>query len=59
MLYHLLDRALLSNDKQNVLELSDAQKIFGYFDKSYLMKILNIYSMGDQLNTLRIYRKCL
>ena len=39
----LLDRALLSNDNEKKLELSDLQKIFGYFDKSHLIKTFKIY----------------
>ena len=33
----LLDRALLSLDKDKELDLNSAQKIFGYFDKSQLI----------------------
>ena len=52
----LLDRALLSNNKQNKMELSEAQKIFGYFDKAYLIKIFGYLFEGDDTNTLQIYR---
>ena len=52
----LLDRALLSNDKEKRLELSDAQKIFGYFDKSHLIKIFKYILKGDQNKTLEAYK---
>ena len=52
----LLDRALLSNDKEKRLELSDVQKIFGYFDKSHLIKIFEYILIGDQNKTLEAYK---
>ena len=52
----LLDRALLSNDKEKRLELSDVQKIFGYFDKSHLIKIFEYILKGDQNKTLEAYK---
>ena len=52
----LLDRALLSNDINKKLELSDLQKIFGYFDKSYLIKLFENIFTGDQNKTLDAYR---
>ena len=52
----LLDRALLSNDIGKKLELSDAQKIFGYFDKFHLIKIFEYVLKGDQNKTLEAYR---
>ena len=52
----LLDRALLSNDKEKRLELSDVQKIFGYFDKSHLIKIFKYILKGDQNKTLEAYK---
>ena len=52
----LLDRALLSNDKEKRLELSDVQKIFGYFDKSYLIRIFEYILKGDQNKTLETYK---
>ena len=36
----LLDRALLSLNEENELDLSGAQKIFGYFDKSQLINLI-------------------
>ena len=53
----LLDRALLSNDNEKKLELSDVQKIFGYFDKSHLIKIFENILKGNQNETLEAYKK--
>jgi len=53
----LLDRALLSNDKDKQLTISDAQKIFGYFDKYHLIELFDYIFKGDQNKTLEIYRK--
>ena len=52
----LLDRALLSNNSDKKLELSDIQKMFGYTDKSYLIELLKYVFKGDQKKTLEIYR---
>ncbi len=53
----LLDRALLSNDKTKVLELEDAQKIFGCFDKSNLITLFQAIFKGDQEKLLNIYKQ--
>ena len=53
----LLDRALLSIDSDKELNLSDAQKIFGYFDKSQLINLLTLILHGDQNKVIEIYRK--
>ncbi len=53
----LLDRALLSNDNEKKLELSDVQKIFGYFDKSHLINIFENILKGNQKETLEAYKK--
>ena len=52
----LLDRALLSNQIEKRLELSDHQKIFGYFEKSYLVELFENIFIGNQQKTLDIYR---
>ena len=39
----LLDRILISQSNNKELDLKFAQKIFGYFDKSYLIDYLNYY----------------
>ena len=38
----LLDRGLLSLDKEEELDLKTAQKIFGYFDKSQLIELFKL-----------------
>jgi len=52
----LLDRALLSLDKDKELDLKTAQKIFGYFDKSQLIEMFNSILKGDQKKVIEIYR---
>ena len=52
----LLDKALLSVEKNKELDLKTAQKIFGYFDKSNLIQIFETIFKGDQAHTLEIYR---
>ena len=53
----LLDRALLSIDNEKELDLSAAQKIFGYFDKSQLIELFKIILQGDQDKVIEKYRK--
>ncbi len=53
----LLDRALLSLDKDKELDLNLAQKIFGYFDKSQLIDLFELILKGDETKALEIYRK--
>ena len=53
----LLDRGLLSLNKKKELDLSEAQKIFGYFDKSQLIEIFDLVLQGDEKKVLEIYRK--
>ena len=53
----LLDRALLSLDSKKELDLNAAQKIFGYFDKSQLIDLLNLILKGDQNKVIKNYRK--
>ena len=52
----LLDRALLSQNKELKLDLKKAQKIFGYFDKSYLINLIKFLFKGDEKETINIYR---
>jgi len=52
----LLDRALLSLKKSEELDLTSAQKIFGYFDKSQLINVFRLIFQGDEKETLKIYR---
>ncbi len=52
----LLDRALLSLEKGKELDLSVAQKIFGYFDKSKLIDLINLILKGDENKVIESYR---
>ena len=52
----LLNRALLSLSGKKELDLSEAQKIFGYFDKSQLIEMFNFVLQGDEKRVLKIYR---
>ncbi len=53
----LLDRALLSLDKDKELDLNSAQKIFGYFDKSQLIDLFELILKGEEFEVIKIYRK--
>ena len=53
----LLDRALLSLDKDEELDLNSAQKIFGYFDKSQLINLFELILKGEEKKAIEIYRK--
>ena len=53
----LLDRALLSLDKDKELDLNSAQKIFGYFDKSQLIDLFELILRGEEEKVIKIYRK--
>jgi DNA polymerase-3 subunit gamma/tau len=52
----LLDRALLSQNDKSELNLKAAQKIFGYFDKSYLINLFKFLFKGDEKEVINIYR---
>ncbi len=52
----LLDRALVSLDKDVELDLKNAQKIFGYFDKSNLIRLFKYIFEGDEKKVIEIYR---
>tara|TARA_Y100000768_G_scaffold326949_1_gene264456 strand:+ start:56 stop:1735 length:1680 start_codon:yes stop_codon:yes gene_type:complete len=52
----LLDRAMLSQNEKSELDLKQAQKIFGYFDKSYLIKLFKFILKGDEKEVINIYR---
>jgi len=53
----LLDRALLTLDKDKELDLASAQKIFGYFDKSQLINLFQLIFEGKETEVLNIYRE--
>jgi DNA polymerase-3 subunit gamma/tau len=53
----LLDRALLTLDKDKELDLASAQKIFGYFDKSQLISLFQLIFEGKEREVLNTYRE--
>ena len=53
----LMDRALLTFDKDKELDLSAAQKIFGYFDKSQLIILFQLIFESKEGEVLNIYRE--
>ena len=53
----LLDRAILSLDSDKHLTLKDAQKIFGYFDKSQLIDLFKLILEGNEKEVIDIYRE--
>ena len=53
----LLDRGLLTLENNKELDLNLAQKIFGYFDKSYLIDIFELILKGDEKKVIEVYRK--
>jgi len=53
----LLDRALLTLGKDKELDLSSAQKIFGYFDKSQLINLFQLIFEGKETEVLNTYRE--
>ena len=53
----LLDRALLTLDKDKELDLASAQKIFGYFDKSQLISLFQLIFLGKEKEVLNNYRE--
>jgi DNA polymerase III subunit gamma/tau len=53
----LLDRALLTLNKNTELDLTSAQKIFGYFDKSQLINLFQLIFEGKETEVLNTYRE--
>ena len=53
----LLDRGLMSNKDSGELTLEKAQKIFGYFDKSFLIELIEYLFKGDEKKVIENYRK--
>ena len=53
----LLDRGLLTLEKDQELDLKKAQEIFGYFDKSQLIEILELVFRGEEKKVIDKYRK--
>ena len=53
----LLDRGLMSNVEGKELDLTKAQKIYGYFDKSSLIELFQNLFEGNEDEVIQIYRK--
>ena len=52
----LLDRAMLSQPDEKEFDLKTAQKIFGYFEKSYLINLFKYLFEGREDEVIKIYR---
>ena len=52
----LLDRGMLTLDNSKELDLNNAQKIFGYFNKAQLIDIFNLILQGDEKKVIESYR---
>ncbi len=53
----LLDRGLLTLDKNKELDLKSAQKIFGYFDKSQLIDLFCLILKAEEEQVINVYRE--
>ncbi len=53
----LLDRALLTLDSNEELDLKSAQNIFGFFDKTQLIELFEHIFKGDENKVVETYRK--
>ena len=53
----LLDRGLLAMDNDRELDLKEAQKIFGYFDKTQLIDIFKLVLEGEEKKVIDSYKK--
>ena len=53
----LLDRGMISLRDSKELDLKEAQKIFGYLDKSNLINIFKLVLQGEEKKVIEIYRK--
>ena len=53
----LLDRGMISLRDSKELDLKEAQKIFGYLDKSNLINISKLVLQGEEKKVIEIYRK--
>ncbi len=52
----LLDRAILSQSEKSEINLKEAQNIFGFFDKSYLINLFKFLFKGDEKEVINIYK---
>ncbi len=53
----LLDRAMLVENHGKELSLEAAQKIFGYFEKSIILDLIQQVLDGNEVKTLKIYKE--
>ena len=54
----LLDRALLvENDGEEEIDLNTTQKIFGYFEKSAIIDLIECILEGEEEKTIKLYKK--
>ncbi len=53
----LLDRALITSKKNKELDLEEANKIFGFFDKSNLIELFKFLLEGREKKVIEIYKK--
>ncbi len=53
----LLDRGLIANQNDEELNLDKAQSIYGYFDKSSLIELIQNLFSGDEKKVFELYRK--
>ena len=53
----LLDRGLLTLDKDEELNLKKAQEIFGYFEMAQLIDLFRLILEGDEKRVIETYRK--
>ena len=52
----LLDRGLVSQTREQELDLKSAQKIFGCFDKAFLIDLFQNLFEGNEKEVIKIYR---
>ncbi len=52
----LLDKAIISTNKNEDLNLKDAQKLFGYFDKSKLISLFEYIFEGNEEKVISVFR---
>ncbi len=52
----LLDRGLISSSNDEELNLKNAQKIFGYFDKGFLIELFEKIFEGNEKEVIKIYK---
>ena len=53
----LLDRGLISNSEGEELDLTKAQKIYGFFDKSSLIELFKNLFKGEEDKVINLYRR--